>query len=166
MLDGNEDSDNEFDNLLQHVGGKQFFENILGGIERQGLNSFESESSSSSESESDSGTSSDESISPLYVDSSSSNDSEADAKSEIDDEAEESPLFEVIDEEVKSEIDDEAEESPLFEVIDEEVKEAEQNPEESYESDISPFISSEDEPEKKKTVADVKKIITDMSKLL
>jgi len=145
MLDGNEDSDNEFDNLLQHVGGKQFFENILGGIERQGLNSFESESSSSSESESDSGTSSDESISPLYVDSSSSNDSEADAKSEID---------------------DEAEESPLFEVIDEEVKEAEQNPEESYESDISPFISSEDEPEKKKTVADVKKIITDMSKLL
>ena len=141
MFEDSDDDKNEFDNLLSRVGGKQFFENILGGIERQEINSFDSESDSSSSSESESDSSSDESVSPLYGDNS---DSDSDSDSDAD---AESSLF--IDEENI------------------EVKEIEKTIEEPYESDdISPFILGEDESLKNKTVADIKKLITDMSKLL
>ena len=96
MLD-NTDSDNEFDNLLTRVGGREFFENILGGIERQEINSSDSSSSSSSEYDSDS--SSESSNSPLYASSESDSDEE-----------ETSPLFD--EDEEKS---DDEETSPLFE---------------------------------------------------
>lgn len=133
MLDGN-DSDNEFDNLLTRVGAKEFFENILGGIERQEINSSDTSSSeSSSESESDS-----DSISPLYGDSSDS-ESESDAASSSSYEKE-SPLFDVVDE---KEDDVEEETSPLLETD----------------------IESKNEPGKK-NVADVLKIIENMSKLM
>jgi hypothetical protein len=144
-------SDNEidFDNLLKHTGGKAFFESILGGIERQELNSSDSESDTSSESSSES----DDSVSPLYADSSDSESVTDDASSSSDEE--ESPLFGAAEESTAEDpietsqenFEEETDESPLFE--------------KTGGSD-SPY----EEKNKTRTVADIKKIINDMSKFL
>lgn len=131
------DSDNEieFDNLLKITGGKEFFESILGGIEKQEINSdLESISDSDDSSESDS--ESDSSISPLYANSISDSETESIV---------ESPLFESNETENENEIISDINDSPLFETFEKEdtVKKNE-----------------------KKTVSDIKNIITQMTKLL
>jgi clumping factor A len=155
MFDDSDNDDNEFDNLLKYTGGAEFFANVLGGIEKQENSMFGSESDSSSSSESSS--SSDDSVSPLYNNSSSSDSgSEYDSNSgsESDSNGEdESPLFSIsedpvqIDEKIGEEI-LEDDESPLFEIVKE------------------PKSGGEPPVTDKKTVADVKKLILDMSKLL
>lgn len=143
----NENNEFEFDNLLKHTGGKAFFESILGGIERQEINSSSSSNSSSSDEESSS--ESEDSISPLYADSSDSESVKDETSSLSSSETEESPLFGAAEETIEETIEEtpqeeleENEESPLFET------------------------TGGENPTKKKTVADIKKIITDMTKLM